>query len=181
MQYQNMKRKLMVQILILLSISSLVYADDIPTYSIEQSLDKPRIRDGVIEIKPVQQRKIGDTIKIERKLKKHDNFKSDLEAFKVQARSAGCSDRKNRLFLIDSKLVFWEVAGNCPDGSYGLILYDKSNHQALCSLRDSIAGPIRTINDSKYESLFDVIIQNLKESNLGLSPDHIVEEISLTD
>lgn len=106
---------------------------------------------------------------------------SDLEIFKSQARSAMCSDLKNRLFLIDNKLVFWQVEGNCPDGGYGLILYDKSSHQILCSERESIGGPRITINDDTYKQLFDTITQNLEKSNLGLSPDHNVEEISLTD
>lgn len=66
-----MKKILMRQILLLFSILSFVCADDLPTYSIEQSLDKPRIKDGVIEIKPAQERIIGnDIIKIERKFKK---------------------------------------------------------------------------------------------------------------
>lgn len=258
-----MKRILIGQILLLFSISSLVCADDFPTYSIEQSLDKPKIKDGVIEIEPAQERMIGNNvIKIERKFKKFDKFKkidlnnlrpqnpdelfrcndinsmnihngpvcarqvervvcvrapcpwperwisypnpkdacaasniteyalgnciyketdSDLEIFKAQARSANCSDWKNRLFLIDNELVFWEVAGNCPDGGYGLTLYDKKSHQILCSEHDSISGPRRTINNDKYRHLFESIIQNLENPNLGLSSDHKVEEVSLTD
>ena len=106
---------------------------------------------------------------------------SDLETFKARARSAHCADRKNRLFLIDRELVFWHREGNCPDASYSLILYDRANGQVLCSLTDSIAGPIKTINNNEYENLFETIIDNLEKSNLGLSSDHRVEEIPLID
>lgn len=241
-----MKRIFIGQLILLLSISSLLYANDFPTYTIDQSKIKPEIVDRVIEIKPTKERN-HKTINLNnfRPQNPDEVFKCDdinssnlhyepvcahrvekvksfrgpcqqswkwisypspqkactssniteyalgkciymetdpnLDIFIEKARCAVCSDRNNRLFLIDNNLVFWHVEGKCPDGSYGLILYDKSSHQILCSLRDSIAGPMRTIKDSKYEFLFDIIIQNIEDPNLGLSSDYKVEEIPFSD
>ena len=35
--------------------------------------------------------------------------------FIVMARTASCSDTRNRLFVIDGKQVFWDHAGQCAD------------------------------------------------------------------
>ncbi|MBI4708359.1 MAG: hypothetical protein HY761_10635 [Candidatus Omnitrophica bacterium] len=257
-----MKRILIGQVVLLFFISSVLYAADLPTYSIERAPGRPEIKGGVTEIKPTQERKIrNDVIKIKPIFKRIDDsnsgkfikllpqnpdelfrcddinslnihsgpvcahrievvecliapcpfheswisypnpqeacadyikeyalgscvygeFDPDIEAFKAQARRALCSDLINRLFLIDNKLVFWQVEGNCPDAGYGLTLYDKKTHQILCSEHETIAGPRITINDENYRQLFYTINQNLENPNLGLSSDHRVEEILLTD
>lgn len=105
--------------------------------------------------------------------------KIDIDAFKALARNAICTDMKNNLFIIDNKLVFWERAGGCPDAGYGLILYGITPDQILCVYGDSIAGPRKTIRDKKYKQLFETIIQNLNETNLGLSSTHKATKISL--
>ncbi len=105
--------------------------------------------------------------------------KIDIEAFKTLARNANCTAMKNNLFIIDSKLVFWERAGGCPDAGYGFILYGTTPDQILCVYGDSIAGPRKTIHDKNYEQLFETIIKNIKEPDLGLSPQHNVKKLSL--
>lgn len=262
MQHQNMKKILIWQVVLLFSISSLLYAVELPTYSIEPAPGNLETKGGVMEIKPMQERTIrNNIIKIKPILKKYNDsnpgkfvklmpqnpdelfrcddvnslnihdgpvcarrvkvspcqippcpfheswisypnpkeaceylireyalgscvygeYDQDIEVFKAQARRAECSDSINRLFLIDNKLVFWQVGGNCPDAGYGLTLYDKRSHQILCSEHGTIAGPRITINDENYKQLFDTMTQNLETPNLGLSSDHRVEEISLTE
>jgi hypothetical protein len=101
----------------------------------------------------------------------------DLEPFKELARNADCADISNRLFLIDKKMVFWDRRGNCPDNSYAYILYGKSPEEELCSHRDSITGPIESC-DEEHQEMFNVIINNLDQSDLGLGQEHQVEPIS---
>jgi hypothetical protein len=101
----------------------------------------------------------------------------DLTPFKERAQAAGCDDIRNRLFLIDNQLVFWEVAGDCPDASYGQTLYGRSLEQILCIAHDSIAGPVKECPDSQYQAMFDTITANLDQPDLGLGADHTVEPV----
>ena len=189
-----------ILVFILLLVSSTLYANDLPEGLIKAT-DGPGIvqKRTEIPVKPsgeikeiiiddigrVKQSESKDKIiRYEPGIKKYELDKetdSDLETFKARARSAHCADVKNKLFLIDRELVFWHSEGNCPDASYSLILYDRTNDQVLCSLTDSIAGPRKTINNNEYENLFETIIDNLEKSDLGLSSDHRVEEIPLID
>jgi hypothetical protein len=88
-----------------------------------------------------------------------------------------CSDRANRLYIIDGKQVFWQVAGNCPDASYRNVLFGLTPKNELCSNNDSIAGPRTTCADASQRPLFDTIIQNLDKPDLGLGTPHKVEYI----
>ncbi|MFX0198368.1 MAG: hypothetical protein ACFFCW_19795 [Candidatus Hodarchaeota archaeon] len=102
----------------------------------------------------------------------------DLEPFKELARNADCADISNRLFLIDKKMVFWDRQGNCPDNRFAQILFRRSPEDELCSRKDSIAGPIVSCKDEEFQELFETIIDNLDQDDLGLGPDHQVEPIS---
>ena len=88
-----------------------------------------------------------------------------------------CSDRTNRLYIIDGKQVFWQVAGNCSDASYRNVLFGLTPQNQLCSNSDSIAGPRTTCTDASQRALFDTIIQNLDKPDLGLGAPHKVEYI----
>jgi hypothetical protein len=101
----------------------------------------------------------------------------DLVRFKEGAKSSGCADRRNRLFLIDGQLVFWDWAGSCSDAGYGLTLYGSSPDQVLCSYHDSIAGPQRFCTDERYRGAFDTILTSLDNPDLGLSPGHTVQPV----
>lgn len=101
----------------------------------------------------------------------------DVAPFIEMARSADCTDRTNRLFLIDSRLVFWDRQGDCPDNSYSYILFADTIDDALCELHDSIGGPVRDCEDGFYREMFDVIVANLDMPDLGLGGEYTVEEI----
>lgn len=100
----------------------------------------------------------------------------DLQPFISLTENAGCDNIANRLFLIDEKLVFWDVRGDCPDGSYVLILYKETVNDTLCVLRDSIAGPQGYCSPS-HQDMFETITNNLDSSRLGLGGSHTVERI----
>jgi hypothetical protein len=101
----------------------------------------------------------------------------DLAPFKKMARDGGCADVRNRLFLIDGKLVFWDRAGNCADAAYGEALYGSTPDQTLCVFHDSIAGPVRKCQDQGYQDLFDTITASLDKPDLGLGPEHTVQRV----
>ncbi|MFQ5603457.1 MAG: hypothetical protein ACE5HS_09345 [bacterium] len=102
----------------------------------------------------------------------------DLEPFKELARNADCAEISNRLFLIDKKMVFWERLGNCPDNSFAQTLYGKTPDDVLCSRYDSIGGPLQSCNDQSYQNMFQTMVDNLNQPDLGLGPGHDVEPIS---
>jgi hypothetical protein len=99
--------------------------------------------------------------------------------FVVRAQEANCSDQRNRLFMIDKRMVFWDRAGSCPDNAYGRTLFGATPQTVLCSVADSIAGPRTTCNDEQARALFDTIVANLDKSDLGLGSSHQVEAIAI--
>lgn len=99
----------------------------------------------------------------------------DLDPFLELTKNAGCHDIANRLFLIDKRLIFWEVRGNCPDGSYTLILFEETVNDTVCIVYDSIAGPQGFCRSR--QPMFDTITNNLDRSDLGLGSSHHVERI----
>lgn len=102
----------------------------------------------------------------------------DLESFRELARNAACADIGNRLFLIDKKLVFWDRQGNCHDNSFAQTLYGNSPEEVLCSRKDSIAGPRQSCDNEESQEMFQTMLDNLDEEDLGLGFDHQVEPIS---
>jgi len=102
----------------------------------------------------------------------------DLDPFRAMANEAGCADVTNRLFVIDDQMVFWDIAGNCADASYGYTLYGTTPDQVLCTLHDSIAGPQQECQDEQYRELFETITSNLDRPDLGLGTGHTVQEVS---
>jgi hypothetical protein len=101
----------------------------------------------------------------------------DLAPFKKMARAGGCADVRNRLFLIDDQLVFWDRAGNCADAAYGETLYGSTPDQVLCDSHDSIAGPMKNCADERYRDTFDTMTANLDKRDLGLGPGHTVQPV----
>lgn len=101
----------------------------------------------------------------------------DLAPFKQMARTSDCADVRNRLFLIDGSLVFWDRASHCADASYAQALYGGTVDRVLCRLGDSIAGPQRGCPVAGYSAMFDTIIAHLDEPDLGLGKAHRVEPI----
>lgn len=102
----------------------------------------------------------------------------DLAAFKQMTVASPCSDIRNRLFLIDDELVFWDQAGNCADASYAQTLFGSTPDEVLCTAHDSIAGPMQACSDPHYQELFETILANLEEPDLALGPDHSVQPVA---
>jgi uncharacterized protein YpmB len=110
---------------------------------------------------------------------KTDETSIELDNFKDIARNATCADITNNLFIIDNKMVFWVVEGNCPDASYTYTLYGKSPDEIYCKKYDSIAGPQEKCNNDDYQEIFQIITDNLDANNLGLDENYKVTEVNI--
>jgi hypothetical protein len=98
--------------------------------------------------------------------------------FIEMARTSGCSETRNRLFVIDGKQVFWDHAGQCADASYGQVLFGSTPETRLCSSGDTIAGPRTDCQDESARALFETLVKNADRPDLGLGSGHTVEQLS---
>lgn len=103
----------------------------------------------------------------------------DGTPFVEMARQSPCAQTRNRLFLVDHALVFWDRQGTCPDNSYAETLYGKTVNDVLCRLHDSIAGPFRNCPVPEYKDIFDIMTEHLDDPALGLGAGHTVRGIPL--
>jgi hypothetical protein len=94
------------------------------------------------------------------------------------ARTSGCNETRNRLFVIDGKQVFWDHAGQCADASYEQVLFGSKPDIRLCSHGDTIAGPRTSCQDESARALFDTIVKNADLPDLGLGSSHKVEQLT---
>lgn len=101
----------------------------------------------------------------------------DVRPFVEMAQNASCSDVKNRLYIIDNRLVFWTSVGSCDDAGYAHILYGATPQEKLCFLVDSFVGP-QTSCQPELDVLFQTILDNLDQPDLGLGDAH---QVILTD
>ncbi|GAB2858715.1 hypothetical protein GCM10027277_28990 [Pseudoduganella ginsengisoli] len=104
----------------------------------------------------------------------------DKAVFTKMAQGAACSDKLNRLYIIDNAQVFWDVAGSCADASYSQALFGATPELKRCSSGDSIAGPRTSCTDERYRETFDTIIKNRDKADLGLGTSHKIEVVDLT-
>ena len=93
------------------------------------------------------------------------------------AERESCADEVNRLVMIDQKYVFWNRSGRCPDNGYAYRLYGETPGMPLCSQSDSIAGPRTSCTDDKVRAMFETIVKNLDQPDLGLGAAHKIEKI----
>lgn len=93
------------------------------------------------------------------------------------AQDASCASARNNLYLIDSKYVLWDRAGDCADASYSQTLMGATPHAVLCTAGDSIAGPRTSCSDASLRPLFDTVLKNLDKADLGLGAGHKVEQV----
>ncbi|MBI1834585.1 MAG: hypothetical protein HYR92_02205 [Burkholderiales bacterium] len=100
-------------------------------------------------------------------------------AFIELAQTASCNNLKNRMFVIDQKLVFWDKAGTCSDAAYAQTLYGNTAQSIICTNADSIAGPRFSCTDKESESLFKTMLQNLEKADLGLGQSHQVRMLAI--
>lgn len=102
----------------------------------------------------------------------------NLAPFKAMARAADCSDKRNRLYLIDDQMVFWDREGSCMDALFTLTLFGQTVSDVLCNRSDSIGGPnATTCTDESFRPMFETMISNLDDPALGLGPEHTVSDI----
>ncbi|MBQ5948439.1 hypothetical protein [Massilia sp. ST3] len=100
-----------------------------------------------------------------------------VSEFVKEVQGAPCAGERNRLFLVDSKYVVWDRAGQCADNAWGLVLMGPTPQAVLCSAGDSIAGPQTTCADESARPLFLTIQKNLDKADLGLGSGHKVEPV----
>lgn len=100
-----------------------------------------------------------------------------LTPFIEKARTEACSEQRNKLFVIDNKMVLSDRVGNCADNSYAQVLYGASVDNILCYAADSIAGPVVSCKDEASRAVFDTARKNLDRPDLGLSAAHTVKEV----
>jgi hypothetical protein len=101
-----------------------------------------------------------------------------VTSFITMAQASACHDLRNRLFLIDQKMVFWDRLGNCPDNGHEQTLFGSTPDQVLAVTRDSIAGPRTNYNDDNYRAMFDTMMKNRDKADLGLGSTHQVQAIT---
>ncbi len=94
------------------------------------------------------------------------------------AQDASCASTRNNLFLVDSKYVLWDRAGNCADNTHGQVLMGATPQAVLCSAGDSIAGPRSSCTGETERALFDTMLKNLDKPDLGLGAGHKVEPVN---
>lgn len=93
------------------------------------------------------------------------------------AQEASCASTRNNLYVVDSKYVLWDRAGNCADNSYGQTLMGATPQAVLCTSGDTIAGPRTSCLDAGVRPLFDTMLNNLDKADLGLGAGHKVEPV----
>jgi hypothetical protein len=94
------------------------------------------------------------------------------------AQEASCASTRNNLYLVDSKYVLWDRAGNCADASYAQVLMGATPQAVLCSAGDTLAGPRSSCTDESARPLFEAMLKNLDKADLGLGAGHKVEQVN---
>lgn len=105
--------------------------------------------------------------------------KLDTAPFVKLAQEAHCTDRYNRLYVIDRNYVFWNSAGTCDDASFAMRLYKRSADKPVCWHGDSVGGVQTSCTDEQEGAFFAHLIKHADASNLGLDASHTVEKVDL--
>lgn len=99
--------------------------------------------------------------------------------FIQMARAGACTELRNRLFIIDQKLVLWDRAGSCADASYAVTLHGATPAQQLCLSGGTLSGPRASCADETKRAQFDTMLNNLEQPDLGLGAGHKVEIVNV--
>ena len=99
-----------------------------------------------------------------------------LEPFISMAEDATCAESRNQIYLIDGQYIFHSTEGWCMDAGYSHTLYEASLQERLCYQEDSFAGQLTSCEPSLTE-LFEIILENLDQPDLGLRQEHSVKII----
>lgn len=99
---------------------------------------------------------------------------SEFSAFISLVENANCAEDRNQLYRIDNEYFFHTTEGWCLDAGYDHTLYGSSVQEKLCSLEDSFVGPLSSC-EPEFEVIFEIMLQNLDQPDLGLGESHSVE------
>ncbi|HZX28515.1 MAG TPA: hypothetical protein VFF16_15695 [Telluria sp.] len=102
-----------------------------------------------------------------------------VDDFKTALGKAECADISNNLYVIDQQKVLWARTGNCPDNASEHALFGATPQDVLCKQVSSIAGQTVSCKDAATRELFDKLLANLDQPDLGLGADHKVELVAL--
>jgi hypothetical protein len=99
----------------------------------------------------------------------------------VGSQSALYATVTNRLFLIDSAMVFWEFTGNCPGGSGPIYRLYGTTANIQLGYYSNIPpiGLTQYYSSQQAHDMLDTIRANLSAADLGLGAGHSVEQVPL--
>jgi hypothetical protein len=106
-----------------------------------------------------------------------------LHAIEQAQATTSCAEIRNRVFSIqnvaqpEQRFSLLDQAGMCADAGYQQVLFGDEGDNVLCSNADSIAGPRRSCAAAAYTAMFDTILANLDEDDLGLGAGYNVGEL----
>lgn len=114
---------------------------------------------------------------------RRDSCAHYLHAIEVAQGTTSCVDQRNRVLVIrneqnpDDRMTLLDQAGTCADASYRQVLFGDEGDNELCSAMDSIAGPQKSCPDSARAAMFDTMLQNLDQQDLGLGAGYTVGQV----
>jgi hypothetical protein len=99
----------------------------------------------------------------------------------LYAYTSECADISNRLFLIDSSMIFWDRRGSCANNSYSYTLFSaKSINSVLCTVYDTLGGVAKEqCANQGVHGMLDTIMTHLSAIDLGLGSNHRIDVIPL--
>ncbi len=107
-----------------------------------------------------------------------------LHAIEVAQETTSCVESRNRVVLIqsggnpDQRWVLLDQAGACADASYRQVLFGgQDGDEVLCSNAESIAGPQRDCAAKGHAAMFDTILANLDDEDLGLGAAYNIAQV----
>jgi hypothetical protein len=106
-----------------------------------------------------------------------------LHAIEQAQATTSCAEIRNRVFSIQNtaqpelRFSLLDQAGTCADAGYQQVLFGGDGDNVLCSNADSIAGPRKSCAAAAYTAMFDTILANLDQDDLGLGAGYHVGEL----
>lgn len=108
-----------------------------------------------------------------------------LHALEVAQSSPECAGIRNRVVRIqsnaspDQRVVLLDQAGHCADAAYRQVLFGADGDNVLCSNEQTIAGPRKSCPVPAFAAMFDIILDNLGEDDLGLGSGYYVSQLPI--
>lgn len=112
-----------------------------------------------------------------------DSCPQYLHAIDVARESSSCAQLRNRVLHIrdathqEQDVVLLDQSGFCADASYRQLLFGGTGDKQLCEYADSIAGPQKNCAAPARAEMFDTILANLDQADLGLGSGYYVRQV----